>query len=116
MQGPIILGIIIGIITCFFIKNPKTFIEPYLLFGMVYFIVVIIYVSLKIRYTKFITKHPWRFFTETLILGIFTYVYFYIVYHFRSLSIIKDHPYFVFFTIFAIIVNTLFEIMGLYDR
>jgi hypothetical protein len=113
---PIILGIIVGLLTCIFIKNPKTFIEPYIVFGMAYFIVVITYVSLKIGHIKFITKHPVRFFIETLILGIFTYVFFYIVYHFRGLAVAKDHPYFVFFTLFAIIVNTLFELMGLYDR
>lgn len=42
--------------------------------------------------------------------------FFYVVYHFRGLAVAKDHPYFVFFTLFAIIVNMLFELMGLYDR
>lgn len=116
MQIPIIIGIIFGILTCLLIKNPKTFIEPYIVFGFVYFFVVFTYIVLKIRYTTFIVKNPLKYFGEAFFIGLITYLYLVLVYYFRGISIMKDHPYFIFFSLLMIIVHTLIELTGLYDR
>jgi len=116
MYTPIIIGTIIGIITCFFIKNPKTFIEPYIVFGSVYFIIVFSYISLKVGRLSFIKKNPLKFLLELLFIGLFTYLYCILIYYFRGISIKKDNIYFILGSILFIIVHILIEIAGTYDR
>jgi uncharacterized BrkB/YihY/UPF0761 family membrane protein len=116
MYTPITIGIIVGIITCFFIKNPKTFIEPYIVFGSIYFIIVFSYISLKVSRLSFIKKNPLHFLLELLFIGLFSYLFCIIFYYFRGMSIKKDNIHFVVGSIFFIIVHILIEISGLYDR
>uniref|UniRef100_A0A6C0D3G8 Uncharacterized protein n=1 Tax=viral metagenome TaxID=1070528 RepID=A0A6C0D3G8_9ZZZZ len=116
MQIPIIIGIIIGILTCLLIKNPKTFVDPFIVFGFVYFFVVFIFLTIKIGHTKFIRKNPLKYFWEVLFIGLITYLYLLLVYYFRGVLIMKDHPYFILFSLLMIAVHTLVELSGLYDR
>ena len=116
MYTPIIIGILVGILTCLLIKNPKTFIEPFIIFGFVYFFVVFTYIVLKIWYTKFIIKNPIKYLIEAFFIGLITYLYLVLVYYLRGISIMKDHPYFIFFSLLMIVVHTLIELTGLYDR
>ena len=116
MYTPIIIGILVGIITCFFIKNPKTFIEPYIVFGSVYFVIVFSYLSLKVGHLSFIKKNPLHFLLELLFIGLFSYLFCIVFYYFRGMSIKKDNIHFIVGSIFFIIIHILIEISGLYDR
>lgn len=116
MHTPIIIGIILGILTCLLIKNPKTFIEPCIIFGFVYFFVVFIFLTLKIGHTTFIRKNPLKYLFEAFFIGLITYLYLVLVYYYRGISIMKDHPYFIFYSLLMIIVHTLLELVGIYDR
>jgi uncharacterized BrkB/YihY/UPF0761 family membrane protein len=116
MYTPIIIGILVGILTCLFIKNPKTFVEPYIIFGSVYFVIVFSYISLKIARLSFIKKNPLHFLLELLVIGLFSYLFCIIFYYFRGMSIKKDNIHFIVGSIFFIIIHILMEISGLYDR
>jgi hypothetical protein len=112
----IVLGIIAGFLTCLFIKNPSTFREAYIIFGSVYFLIVFGYIALKIRHVSFIKKNPLKFLLELLFIALFTYLYCILVYHFRGLSIKKNNFYFILLSVLFIIIHTLIELAGMYDR
>ena len=112
----IILGIVAGLLTIPFIKNIPIFRESYVIFGSVYFIIVFGYISLKIGRLSFIKNNLLRFLLELLFIGLFTYFYCILIYYFRGLSIKKDHVYFVIGSLLFVIVHTLIEVAGLYDR
>ncbi len=113
-----IIGIIIGILICLyihhFIKNPSlsNFIEPYIVFGFILFLIVFIYLSLKIFYFKFIEKMPFHFLLELLFVGLFSYFYFIIIYYFRGIRVKK--LYIFYFSILFIIIHFLLELSGTY--
>jgi hypothetical protein len=112
----VIFGIIAGLLTCLFIKNPSTFCEAYIIFGSVYFLIVFGYIALKIQHISFIKKNPMRFLFELLFIALFTYLYCILVYHLRGLSIKKDNLYFILLSVLFIIIHTLIELAGMYDR
>lgn len=108
-----IVGLFIGILICLYINIIKTptlsnFIEPFIIFGIVMFLVVFIYLSLKIWYFKFIKKMPFYFLLELLFLGLFCYGYFFIIYYFRDIPMKKIYIYVLFF----IVVHILLELSG----
>ena len=120
IYGPII-GLVLGIITCFFIKSMNLskltkFIESFILFGMVYIVVVFIYFSFKKYHFSFIKKNLLKYLIELLFIGIFSYFYFILIYYFRGISIEKDHKYFILLCLLFIIIHTLFELSGVYKR
>ena len=83
----IIIGIIAGIILCLCIKNPKTFIHSFILFGSVFSLIVFGYLAMNILHTSFIKKNMVKFIGESLFIAIFTYMYCLVVYSFRGLPI-----------------------------
>jgi len=112
----IIFGIIAGLLTIPFIKNVPIFRESYIIFGSVYFLIVFGCLALKIRRVSFIKQNLLKFLLELLFIGLFTYLYCILIYYFRGLSIKKDHVYFVMGSLLFIIVHTLIEVAGIYDR
>lgn len=120
MQLPILLGLFSGIITCLYveyiIKKPtlKNFIEPYILFGIVYFLIVFIYLTIKVFHKSFIKKKPFEFFIELIFIGIFSYLFFIIIYYFRGLPLKRDHSIIVYFSIVFVIIHLLLELSGMY--
>lgn len=118
---PIVIGLVLGIITCFFINSMNLsklskFIESFILFGMVYIVVVFIYFSFKKNNFSFIKKNLLKYLIELLVIGIFSYFYFILIYYFRGISIQKDHKYFILLCLLFIIIHTLFELSGVYKR
>lgn len=110
-----IIGLITGLIVCLyihnFIKTPTliNFIEPFFLFGIVFFLVVFIYLSLKIFYIGFIKK-SFKFLLELLFIGLFCYLYFAIIYYFRGKHI--DMKYLIYSTLLFIFIHILLELSG----
>ena len=77
MYAIYIIGLIIGILICFyihnFIQNPSlfNFIEPFIIFTFIVFLIVFIYLSLNIFHIQMIKKIPFHFLLELLFLGLF---------------------------------------------
>jgi CDP-diglyceride synthetase len=113
-----ILGLFIGIVICLyihnFIKTPSltNFIEPFIIFGFVLFLVIFIYLSLKIFHLQFIKKMPFHFLLELFFLGFFSYLYFFIIYYFRGISIKKMRI--IYLSLLFIIFHILLELSGGY--
>ena len=113
-----ILGLFIGILICLyihnFIKTPSlsNFIEPFIIFGIVMFLVVFIYLSLKNFHIQIITKIPFHFLFELLFLGFFSYLYFYIIYYFRGINIKKIHI--IYLSLLFALFHILLELSGAY--
>ena len=90
----IIYAIILGIIICFYVETNiqpslSNFIEPFIIFTFIVFLVVFIYLSLKIFHVEIIKKMPFHFLLEILFLGLFSYLYFVIIYYFRGITFKK---------------------------
>ena len=115
----IVYAIILGIIICFyihnFIKSPTlfNFIEPFIIFGFVLFLVVFIFLSLKNFHSWFIKKMPFHFLLELLFIGLFSYLYFIIIYYFRGIRVKKMHIVYVYLVF--IIIHILLELSGAYN-
>jgi len=105
---PIILGLITGISICLCIENTKDFIQPFILFVFVFSLVVFFYLSIKNSYLSFIKKHPLKFLFETLIIGILTYIYCFILFYFRGIPI--DQLLFIGFVLLFMIIHILLEL------
>lgn len=105
---PIILGLVAGFSVCLFIENTKTFIKPFILFGIIFSLTVFIYLAMKNLHTTFIKKNILKFLVESLFIGIFTYLYCVIVYSFRGLPM--NQPGFISFTLLFIIIHFLLEL------
>jgi len=122
MQTPILWGLFSGILTCLYveyiIKKPtlNNFIEPYILYGMIYFLIVFIYLSIKVFHKSFILKYPFEFFIELIILGIFSYLFVIMIYYFRGLPLKRDHSKIVYLTIVFVIIHILLELGGMYIK
>jgi hypothetical protein len=122
MHTPILWGLFSGIITCLYveymIKKPtlNNFIEPYILFGIVYFLVVFIYLTIKVFHKSFILKYPFEFFIELIILGVFSYLFVIMIYYFRGLHLKRDHAKIVYLTIVFVIIHVLLELSGMYIK
>jgi hypothetical protein len=120
MQLPILLGLFSGIITCLyveiFIKTPtlSNFIEPYILYGMIYFLIVFIYLTIKVFHKSFILRYPFEFFIELFFIGVFSYLFFIMIYYFRGLPLKRDHSKIVYFAIVFVIIHVLLELSGMY--
>ena len=120
MQTPILWGLFSGIITCLYveyiIKKPtlNNFIEPYILYGMIYFLIVFIYLTIKVFHISFIRKKPFEFFIELIILGVFSYLFVIMIYYFRGLPLKRDHSKIVYLTIVFVIIHILLELSGMY--
>lgn len=116
---PIFFGLFSGIIVCLYIQNfgkSKTFIEPFILYGIVFSIIVFLFLSLKIFHVSFIKKSSLKFLLELLFIGLFSYLFCIGFYYFRGMSIKKDNIHFIVGSIFFIIIHILIELTGLYDR
>jgi hypothetical protein len=115
---PIIIGIIIGIFICLyihnFIKTPSlsNFIEPYIIFGTIMCLVVFIYLSLKIFHIQIIKKIPFHFLLELLFLGLFSYIYFFMIYYFRGIRIKKMNI--IYLSLLFVVFHILLELSGTY--
>lgn len=115
---PVILGIITGILICFYIHNfiqtpsLSNFIEPFIIFGIVFFLIIFIYLSLKNFHIQIIKKIPFHFLLELLFLGLFSYVYFFMIYYFRGIRINKLHL--IYLSSIFVIIHILFELSGSY--
>jgi hypothetical protein len=112
MALPIILGIIAGIILCLCIKNPKTFVHSFILFGSIFSLVVFGYLAMKILHTSFIKKNMLNFFGESLFIAIFTYMYCLIVYSFRGLPM--NHIAFTGLTLLFVVIHFMLELSHTY--
>ena len=114
----LIIGVIIGIVICIYIENfiqkptLTNFIEPYFIFGFVFFLVVFIYLSLKNFHIEIIKKMPFHFLLELLFLGLFSYLYFIIIYYFRGITIKKMHI--IYISLLFILFHILLELSGSY--
>lgn len=119
---PILWGLFSGIITCLYIeymiKTPtlNNFIEPYILYGMIYFLIVFIYLTIKVFHKSFIQRHPFEFFIESIILGVFSYLFVIMIYYFRGLHLKRDHSKIVYLTIVFVIIHILLELGGMYIK
>ena len=119
---PILWGLFSGIITCLYveykIKKPtlNNFIEPYILYGIIYFLIVFIYLTIKIFHTSFIERHAIEFFIELIILGVFSYLFVIMIYYFRGLHLKRDHSKIVYLTIVFVIIHILLELGGMYIK
>lgn len=114
----IIYAIILGIIICLYIHNfiqfpsLSNFIEPFIIFSFIVFLIVFIYLSLKNFHFQIIKKIPFHFLLELLFLGIFSYLYFYIIYYFRGITIKKLHI--IYLSLLFIVFHILLELSGAY--
>jgi hypothetical protein len=114
----ILYAIIIGIIICLyihhFIKTPtlSNFIEPFIVFGFILFLVIFIYLSLKKFDIVFIKKMPFYFLLELLFVGLFSYFYFIIIYYFRGIPVKKIHI--VYLSLLFIFLHILLQLSGTY--
>lgn len=119
---PIIFGLFCGIIVCIYIQyNIKNslfieFIDSFIVYGSVFFLVVFGFLSLKIFHFQFIQKSFFRFLFEILFIGVFSYIYFILAYYLRGISIDKHHHYFIYFSLFFIVVHILLELCKAYSR
>jgi len=113
-----IIGIIIGIVVCIcieiFIQKPSlsNFIEPYIIFLIVFFLVVFSYLSLKNFHIQIIKKIPFHFLLELLFLGLFSYLYFIIIYYFRGIYMNTIHIFYL--SIIFVFIHILLELSGAY--
>ena len=113
-----IFGLFIGILICLyihnFIKKPSlsNFIEPYIIFGIVMFLVVFIYLSLKNFHIQIIKKIPFYFLLELLFVGFFCYFYFFIIYYFRGIPI--NVLNIVYLSLLFVLIHILLELSGAY--
>jgi len=120
MQTPIFWGLFSGIITCLYveymIKKPtlNNFIEPYILYGMIYFLIVFIYLTIKVFHKSFIQRHLFEFIIELFFIGIFSYLFFVMIYYFRGLPLKRDHSIIVYFALLFVIIHILLELSGMY--
>lgn len=114
----IIYPIILGIIICFYIEKNiqqpslSNFIEPFIIFTFIVFLIVFIYLSLKIFHIEIIKKMPFHFLLELLFLGLFSYLYFVIIYYFRGITIKKMHI--IYLSLLFIFFHILLELSGAY--
>ena len=112
------LGIITGIIICLcihnFIQYPSlsNFIEPFIIFTFIVFLIVFIYLSLKNFHIQIIKNIPFHFLLELLFLGLFSYVYFFMIYYFRGIRINKLHV--IYLSLLFTIFHILLELSGAY--
>ena len=109
---PIIVGIVAGIILCLCIKNPKTFVHSFILFGSIFSLVFFGYLAMKILHTSFIKKNILKYLAESLFIGIFTYMYCLIVYSFRGLPM--NHFAFIGFTLLFVVIHFMLELSHTY--
>jgi len=113
-----ILGLFIGILICLyihiFIQNPSlyNFIEPFIIFSFIVFLIVFSYLSLKNFHVQIIKKIPFHFLLELLFLGLFSYIYFFMIYYFRGITIKKMHI--IYLSLLFIIFHILLELSGAY--
>ena len=113
-----ILGLITGFIICLYIHNfiqqpsLSNFIEPFIIFSFIVFLIVFIYLSLKNCHIQIIKKIPFHFLLELLFLGFFSYLYFYIIYYFRGITIKKMHI--IYLSLLFIFFHILLELSGAY--
>ena len=114
----LILGIISGILICFyihnFIQNPSlyNFIEPFIIFTFIVFLIVFIYLSLKNFHIQIIKNIPFHFLLELLFLGLFSYIYFFMIYYFRGIIIKKMNI--IYLSLIFIVFHILLELSGAY--
>ena len=117
ISGPI-LGILSGIIICLYIHNfiqkptLTNFIEPFIIFGFVLFLVIFIYLSLQNFYLLFIKKTPFYFLLELLFLGFFSYLYFFMIYYFRNIPVKKMNI--IYLSLLFTVFHILLELSGAY--
>lgn len=115
---PIILGIITGILICLYIHNfiqtpsLSNFIEPFIIFGIVFFLIIFIYLSLKNFHFHFIKKMPFYFLSELLFFGFFCYFYFFMIYYFRGIALKKLHIFYL--SSIFVFIHILLELSGSY--
>ena len=112
---PIFIAIFSGILICLYIQNfgnPKTFIEPFILYGVVFSIIVFLFLSLKIFHVSFIKKSSFKFLLEILFILSFTYIYCILIYHFRGLYM--KHTHFLYFSLLCVFIHVLLELCNLY--
>ena len=113
-----ILGIITGILICIyihhFIKIPSlsNFIEPFIIFTFIVFLIVFSYLSLKNFHIQIIKKIPFHFLLELLFLGLFSYIYFFMIYYFRGIPINIMHV--IYLSSIFVIIHIMFELSGAY--
>jgi len=112
---PIFLGLFSGILVCLYIQNfgnSTKFIEPFILFGLVFSIIVFLFLSLKIFHYSFIKKSPFKFFIELLFVGLFGYFYSYIIFYFRGLFIIYIN--FIYLSLLFVFIHVLLELCNVF--
>jgi hypothetical protein len=112
---PIFFGIFSGILVCLYIQNfgnPSNFIEPFILYGIVFSIIVFLFLSSKIFHVSFIKKSPLKFLLEILFILLITYIYCIIIYHFRGLSI--KHTHFIYLSLFFVFIHLLLELCAVF--
>ena len=113
-----ILGLFIGIIICFYIHNfiqqpsLSNFIEPFIIFSFIVFLIVFIYLSLKNCHIQIIKKIPFHFLLELLFLGLFSYIYFFMIYYFRGIRIKKINI--IYLSLLFVVFHILLELSGTY--
>jgi hypothetical protein len=114
-----ILGLFIGIIICFYIHNfiqqpsLSNFIEPFIIFTFIVFLIVFSYLSLKNFHIQIIKKIPFHFLLELLFLGLFSYIYFFMIYYFRGIHINLLHI--IYFSSIFVFIHILLELSGAYN-
>jgi hypothetical protein len=110
---PIFLGLFSGIIVCLYIQyflKPSTFVEPFIVYGLVFSIIVFLFLSLKIFHYQYIKKSPLKFLTELLFIGLFGYFYSYFISHFREIKI--QHKFFIILSLLFVFIHILLELCG----
>jgi CDP-diglyceride synthetase len=113
-----IIGVISGILLCIYIHNfikipsLSNFIEPFIIFTFIVFLIVFSYLSLKNFHIQIIKKIPFHFLLELLFLGLFSYLYFIIIYYFRGVHFKKLHIIYV--CLLFILIHILLELSGAY--
>jgi len=113
-----IIGVISGILLCIYIHNfikipsLSNFIEPFIIFTFIVFLIVFSYLSLKNFHIQIIKKIPFHFLLELLFLGLFSYIYFFMVYYFRGIPI--NVMYVIYLSSIFVIIHILFELSGAY--
>lgn len=113
-----IIGLITGILICFYIHNfikiPSlyNFIEPFIIFTFIVFLIVFVYLSLINFHIQIIKKIPFHFLLELLFLGLFSYIYFFMIYYFRGIPINILHM--IYLSSMFVIIHVLFELSGAY--
>ena len=110
-----IIGVITGILLCIYIHNfikipsLSNFIEPFIIFTFIVFLIVFSYLSLKNFHIQIIKKIPFHFLLELLFLGLFCYGYFFIIYYFRDIPMKKIY---IMYGLLFIVFHVLLELSG----